>query len=55
MVVWFENETHTFGVRCERRPTPAIGRRVIWTPPKSLGEVVLLDSEEALLLRPELL
>ena len=38
---------------CERAPIPGQVRRVIASPPSALGEIVAVDSTEALLLRPD--
>ena len=40
-------------LRCERAPAPVLGRRLLATPAAAIGEVVLLESLEALLVRPE--
>jgi HPt (histidine-containing phosphotransfer) domain-containing protein len=52
-LVVFEREGVRVGVRCDRAPMPMLGRRLVVTPARALGEVVLLDSVEALLLRLE--
>lgn len=52
-VVWFARGEQRVGITCERTSTAALARRVVATPPASIGEVVLLDSVEALLLRPD--
>ena len=52
--VWtFSNGTHEIGLLCGGRPTEAIGRRLIATPPHALAEVGTIDSIEGLLLRPD--
>jgi two-component system chemotaxis sensor kinase CheA len=52
-VAWFARGEERVGILCERASTTALGRRVVATPPSSIGEVVLLDSVEALLIRPD--
>jgi two-component system chemotaxis sensor kinase CheA len=51
--VTFERAGIRIAVLCDRAPVPALARHLIDTPDKSIGEVVLLDSVEALLLRPD--
>lgn len=52
-IAWFARGDDCVGIACERGSTAALGRRVVITAPSALGEVVLLDSVEALLVRPE--
>jgi hypothetical protein len=52
-LTWFARGEERVAILCERASTAALARRVIATPPSSIGEVVLLDSVEALLVRPE--
>ena len=49
----FERGTQEFALLCERPPTPGQVRRLIPSPPTALGEIVAIDSIEALLLRPD--
>ena len=52
-VAWFSRGDQHVGILCDRASAAALGRRVIVTPSTSIGEVVLLDSVEALLIRPD--
>ncbi|MEO7095797.1 MAG: Hpt domain-containing protein [Polyangiales bacterium] len=50
---WFARGEQRVAILCERASTAALGRRVVATPATSIGEVVLLESVEALLIRPD--
>jgi len=49
----FERGDLRIAVPCERAAIAGQGRRLIATPPSSIGEVVVIDSVEALLIRVE--
>lgn len=51
--VQFTNGQTSIAFLCERDPAPGLARRLLVTPPTTIGEVVLLDSVESLLVRPE--
>jgi len=49
----FARGNQEFALLCERPPTPGQVRRLVASPPTALGEIVAIDSIEALLLRPD--
>jgi len=51
--IWFQRGDDRVGLLCETSPTAALARRLVTTTVRSLGEVVVLDSVEAMLVRPE--
>lgn len=52
-VVWFSRGDQRIPILCDRTPAPTTARRLIATPANATAEVVLIDSIEALLVRPE--
>jgi hypothetical protein len=53
MPVRFRRDNHEVVLLVERNPVPAQLRRIVPTPPTAIGEIVVIDSLEALLLRPD--
>ncbi|MDX2092970.1 MAG: Hpt domain-containing protein [Kofleriaceae bacterium] len=49
----FQRGDERIAFPCERAATVGQGRRLVATPPQSVGEIVVLDSLEALLIRVE--
>ncbi len=52
-VVWFARGEDQISIACDRAPQPTQARRLIATPPPCVGEIVLLDSLEALMLHAD--
>jgi two-component system chemotaxis sensor kinase CheA len=50
---WFDNGKLQIGILCGGEPVAVDARRLVSTPPTALGEVVTIDSVEALLIRPD--
>ncbi|MDB4953987.1 MAG: Signal transduction histidine kinase CheA [Myxococcales bacterium] len=50
---WFDNGKLQIGILCGGAPVAVDARRLVSTPPSALGEVVTIDSVEALLIRPD--
>ncbi len=49
----FVRGDQAIGIECDRKPTPSSVRRLVPTPDHVLGEVLVIDSIEGLLVRPE--
>ncbi|MEO8701000.1 MAG: ATP-binding protein [Kofleriaceae bacterium] len=49
----FRRGTASFALPCERPPVRGQIRRLVPTPPPTIGEIVAIDSIEALLIRPD--
>jgi two-component system chemotaxis sensor kinase CheA len=51
----FESDAGAVEIPCERKPVTAQVRRLVPAPSNQVGEVVVVDSIEALLIRPDML